>query len=305
VDIRELQYFVAVAEAGGLRRAARGLCIAPSALSRALSQLEEDLGVQLLRRSAAGVLPTRAGEEFLAHARAILGAAQAAKVAMREHADRATVLRAGALAGVLAVGELTVPILRGYRDAHPALRLEAKSVSFRDQIAPLLDGRVDVLLARNPIDHPDVDVIPIAHEPRVLLVGADSDWACEAAIEVQSVLYEPTVPLAAPASWAGYWQLDDVRGSSNTHADISPVTTVNELHTAVAEHRAVISGSGALGRLAPSPTTRFIELHGVEPSTISVARRRGDRRPEVEAFITSAGRTVEQRIELLPGAVAA
>jgi DNA-binding transcriptional LysR family regulator len=305
VDIRELQYFVAVIEAGGLRKASRELHVAPSALSRALSQLEDDLGVRLLRRSAAGVLPTSAGADLLEHARTILGAAQDARAAMREHADRSAVLRAGAVAGVLAVGELTVPILRAYRDAHPSVRLEAKTVSFRDQLAPLLDGRVDVLLARNPIEHRDLDVIPIVHEPRALLVSASADYASEAGVDVQTVLYEPTVPIDAPPSWASYWQLDDLRGGANTHTGIRPATTVSELHSAAATHRSVISASSALGRLAPSPTTRCIELRGVERSTVSVARRRGDRRGDVEAFVECAGRTVERHIELLPGAVAA
>jgi DNA-binding transcriptional LysR family regulator len=206
---------------------------------------------------------------------------------------------------VLAVGELTVPILRAYRDGYPSVRLEAKAVSFRDQLGPLLDGRLDVLLARNPIEHRDIDVIPIVHEPRVLLVSASSDYAGETGVDVQTVLYEPTVPLDAPASWASYWQLDDLRGGANTLTGIRPATTVSELHSAAATHGSVISASSALGRLAPSPTTRCIELRGVERCTVSVARRRGDRRGEVEAFVECAGRTAERHIELLPGAVAA
>jgi hypothetical protein len=60
-----------------------------------------------------------------------------------------------------------------------------------------------------------------------------------------------------------------------------------------------------MGRTAPNPLVRYVRLRGAEPSTIAVARRRGDRRPDVDAFIEQAQRTAERRIELLVGGIPA
>lgn len=305
VELRQLRYFVAVVEANGLRKAARELYVAPSALSRALQQLEKDLGVELLNRSTAGVFPTAAGRDLLEHARSILARADAAATAMREHtrspSSAGDLLRVGALGGLLAASELTAPILSGFRAARPAIRMQPRQMWWHDQDRPLVDGYVDVALMRHPITHPSLESIPLAHEPRVLLVGARHDVASHEEIDVEAILSEPTVRLAAPDPWSRYWQLDDIRGTTNPCPDSAPVTTLREMQAAVANGRAVISTSGSVGRLAPDPDTRCIKLQGVEPSTILIARRRGDHRPAVEAFIELAGQIAQEHIRLIPG----
>jgi DNA-binding transcriptional LysR family regulator len=90
MELRQLRYFVAVVEANGLRKAARDLYIAPSALSRSLQQLEREHGVALLRRSACGVEPTTAGRDLLDHARLILERADAATTATAPSSARDT-----------------------------------------------------------------------------------------------------------------------------------------------------------------------------------------------------------------------
>jgi len=72
MDIRQLRYFVGIADARSFSRAAERLHVAQSALSQHIRKLEEELGVQLLVREARGVALTAAGEKLLAHARAIL-----------------------------------------------------------------------------------------------------------------------------------------------------------------------------------------------------------------------------------------
>ena len=88
VDLRQLRYFVAVAEARGFRSASRALFVAQPALSSALQQLEGELGVELLHRTARGVALTDAGREFLTHAHSILRQTDEATAAMRECARR-------------------------------------------------------------------------------------------------------------------------------------------------------------------------------------------------------------------------
>src|SRR6266516_530672 len=84
-SLRQLHYFVAVAEEGQLTRAASKLHIAQPALSQAIAQLESQLGVQLLARHARGVDLTPAGEVFFAKARAALAAVADADLAARSY----------------------------------------------------------------------------------------------------------------------------------------------------------------------------------------------------------------------------
>jgi len=300
MELRQLRYFLAVVDAASVRAAGLELCVAPSALSRAIDQLERQLGVTLLARSYAGVELTPAGEDFAVHARAILNAADDAAAAMKEHA-RGDTLRVGAISGVLAAGELTLPILRAFRRATPNVTLHATSLSLTDQLGPLLGGAMDVAIVRAPLDHPDIELIPVAREPRVLLVSSRSELASTECLDVADVLAEPTVPFAAPAEWAAFWQLDAERGRANTCPDLRPIRDVEQLMAAVASGRAVISTGASGARLPRLTNTRCVPLSGASPSVIALARRRHDDRRTVHRFVDSAVATAHANIDLLAG----
>ncbi|MEN4918850.1 LysR substrate-binding domain-containing protein [Achromobacter spanius] len=111
MSIRAMQCFVAVVSTGSISRAAAALHVAQPALSLLIRNLEEDLGVVLLHRSARGVTPTAAGSRLLAHAREILGRIDAARADVREDlsAPRGTV----SVAMSMSMAKLlTVPLLR-------------------------------------------------------------------------------------------------------------------------------------------------------------------------------------------------
>ncbi len=76
LDLTSLRHFVAVCESGNITRAAEQEHLVPSAISKRLAQLEEDLGVPLLQRQRRGVAPTAAGELLLEQARTLLATAQ-------------------------------------------------------------------------------------------------------------------------------------------------------------------------------------------------------------------------------------
>jgi len=86
VELRHVQYFVAVAEERHFGRAAQRVGIEQSPLSRAIKTLEQDLGIRLLDRSSRGTSITPGGEEFLIHARRILAATDQARSAVRRSA---------------------------------------------------------------------------------------------------------------------------------------------------------------------------------------------------------------------------
>ncbi|HEX8360132.1 MAG TPA: LysR family transcriptional regulator [Longimicrobium sp.] len=83
MDFRHLRYFVAIAEEGTFTRAARRLYIAQPALSKQIHDLEEEIGVRLLVRSARGAALTAPGAELLEHARSLLKAEEVARTRIR------------------------------------------------------------------------------------------------------------------------------------------------------------------------------------------------------------------------------
>jgi DNA-binding transcriptional LysR family regulator len=301
VDLRQLRFFVAVVEERGFRKASRELYVAQPSVSRALSQLEQELGVELLRRGAGGVAPSDAGLEFLGYARGILREADQAKAAMRARATPRLGIRIGAIAGLLGASELTAPIFEDYRTAYPELQADFSELSLCDQVGPLLAGQLDVAIVRGPLSDPEIEIVPLAREQRVLMLGAHHDMADETTVSVDDVLDQPTLPLGSPDGWSAFWQLDDLRGGPNLQEGMTPAATVQAMQLAVASAHSVITVPDGMSRLAPNPLVRYVGLPDAPPSTIGVARRRGDQRQVVTDFIDQAVCTAEVRIEMLQG----
>jgi DNA-binding transcriptional LysR family regulator len=303
MDLRQLQYLVAVADEGGFRPAARRLLIAQPPLSLAIQRLEHELGVSLLDRSTRGVTPTSAGLEMVARAREILSQVDDARRSFRDREEcrgQAT-LRVGVIAGPLSAGELTTPIFDAVRAALPNFRIATQELSFADQLSPILDGTVDVAIVRPPLDHPDIALVPIAEEPRCLLVNSSHELASAGELHVAEVLTQHMLPLAAPEKWSAFWQLDDVRGRSLVYADIDPIASVNAVHLALLTTPAAITVSESTTRLAPSRAISSIRLIDASASVTAIAYRRGQRRPEVVRFINAARQAAADNIALLPG----
>jgi LysR family nitrogen assimilation transcriptional regulator len=83
MDLRQLKYFVQIAESGNFSRAAEVLGVAQPSLSQQMRNLEDELGVELLARHARGVTPTELGQQLCDHARRILLEVDRAKEALR------------------------------------------------------------------------------------------------------------------------------------------------------------------------------------------------------------------------------
>src|SRR5580704_15437450 len=97
MDLRQIRYFVTVAERGGFGAAASALNVAQSALSRHIKQLEHELGGTLLERGSRGVLVTESGKVLLARGRWLLGAVDDIKAEVRtENRDPSGTVRRGA-----------------------------------------------------------------------------------------------------------------------------------------------------------------------------------------------------------------
>lgn len=307
MDLRQLSYLVAVRDAGGVRAAARRLTISQPPISQALRALELELGTALVRRTPQGIEFTAAGDELVDHARQILADVVEARAAVKRAAGgRSTTLRIGLVSGVVSAGELLAPILDTYREQRPSVTLRLEELSFADQVTPLLADLLDVVIARGPIDHGplahrQLEVVPIAHEPRLLLVGKDHEIAELDHVDVEDVLDMPTLALASPDDWSDFWQLNDIRGGANTATHVAAAGTVPEVQLAVATQGVVVSTPGAVARLQPHPLVRTVPLDGAAPAVIAVAKRRRDHRAVVRQFVMAAQTAALEKIGMLPG----
>jgi LysR family nitrogen assimilation transcriptional regulator len=168
MDLKQLEYFVRVAELGSFTRAAIALDIAQPALSRQVRLLEVELRQTLLTRNGRGALPTEAGKLLLAHGRGILHQVERAK----EELGRVR----GSLAGRVAVGlptsvarMLTVPLTRAFRQQMPDATIsisEGLSVAMQDS---LINGRLDIAVLYNAQSSAEVETLALQDEDLMLV----------------------------------------------------------------------------------------------------------------------------------------
>jgi DNA-binding transcriptional LysR family regulator len=173
MELRQLEYFVAVAEEANFTRAAERVHISQSGVSAQLKQLERELGAPLIDRSARTASLTPAGKAALEHARVALRAAQD----LRRAVDEVT----GLVRGELTVGMLKACMiapffdaLAGFRRAHPGVGLSLVEDDADELIAAVRAGRADAALVAVAGECPaDLESIEIVRERLVAAVPAD------------------------------------------------------------------------------------------------------------------------------------
>jgi LysR family nitrogen assimilation transcriptional regulator len=182
MDLKQLEYFVRVAEMGSFTRAAIALNVAQPALSRQIRLLEVELRQNLLARNGRGATPTEAGKLLLEHGRGILHQVDVAR-------EELGVAR-GALAGRVSIGLppslsrlITVPLTQALRAQLPQAQVtltEGFSVSMVDGLRL---GKLDMAVLYNPERSPDLELSTL-HEEELVLISPRA---------------EPTPPRKAPA----------------------------------------------------------------------------------------------------------
>ncbi|MFM6992206.1 MAG: LysR family transcriptional regulator [Rhodoferax sp.] len=174
MDLKQLEYFVRVAELGSFTKAAAALDIAQPALSRQVRMLEVGLRQTLLTRNGRGATPTEAGQLLLAHGRGILHQVERAL----EELGRVR----GSLAGHVAVGlptslarVLTVPLTKAFRKHLPDATIsigEGLSAAMREA---LISGRIDIAVLYNPQPSSEIDITPLPDEELLLVCKRSPD----------------------------------------------------------------------------------------------------------------------------------
>lgn len=203
MDLRQLEYFAAVARHRHFRRAAEDLHVTQSAVSQQVRRLEDELGLQLLRRTAKGAEVTPAGTELLARAEAILADVARARAAMEGHA--------GALRGQVRVAATTgdvrrlAAVLARFHREHPAVRIALRQGAPDAVVDLVATGSADLAVAALPgaavaAARAGLDATALAEEPLVVVVPPGDAVAAAGGTVALWALRERPFVLAEPGT---------------------------------------------------------------------------------------------------------
>jgi len=206
MELRHLRYFVAVVEIGSFSKAAQVLYVAQPALSLQIQQLENELGARLLARSSRGVTPTAAGKALLPEARSILRHAGLLARIVGAVDERAS--------GVIRIGfvpsstHTVLPrLITKLRSKLPGVNLIVREMSTAAQCAALLNGNIDLGIARPPIARAGIAIAAHIAEPFCLAVAAHSPLASVAHIDLAMLGEEPFIGFSRADAPAYYDQI--------------------------------------------------------------------------------------------------
>ncbi|MGV9847625.1 LysR family transcriptional regulator [Streptomyces sp. NPDC003442] len=277
MELRTLRYFVAVAEELHFGRAAVRLHMSQPPLSRAIKQLETELGAALFHRSSAGVTLTPVGAMLLGEARALL-----------DHADRVRV-RVAAAAGT---ASLTVGILGdsadpgatrlagAYHRRHPGVEVHIRETDLTDPTCGLHAGLVDIALTRGPFDETGLTVRELRADPVGALLRADDPLARRDSLKLADLADRRwfLFPAGTDPGWQSYWNGGEPREG--------PVVR------GVQECRQAVLWNGTVGMTLvdhePPEGLTVVPLIDMEPSRVMVAWHEADTNPLIRSFVEIA-----------------
>jgi DNA-binding transcriptional LysR family regulator len=195
MELRQLAYFLAIAEERNFTRAAQRIPIAQPAISQQIQRLESELGESLFVRDRRGITLTAAGEALLPHARAILASAEQA----REGITALSGLRTGRLAigFVLPLPDPRLPGLVGAFHRHyPGIELRLMEDETDALVAALTTGQLDAALiglGRYDRPPPEMDSVLVAREPVVVAVHPQHPLAGRGSVPLHALRTEPMI----------------------------------------------------------------------------------------------------------------
>jgi LysR family nitrogen assimilation transcriptional regulator len=192
MDLKQLSYFVRVAEMGSFTRASIVLDIAQPALSRQVRLLEVELRQNLLIRNGRGITLTEAGKVLLEHSRGVLHQMER----LREELSRVR----GSLAGRVAVGLpptlgriLAVPLTREFKARMPDATLAIVDGLSKTMQESLLTGQLDIALVYNALPTPGIELRPLLQDELLLVQGRLDQVAENGPVELADIADYPLI----------------------------------------------------------------------------------------------------------------
>jgi DNA-binding transcriptional LysR family regulator len=291
VDLRELRYFLAVAEELNFTRAASRVHVAQQALSSAIRELEEKLGVRLFSRSTRHVALTSAGDVLVPAARRIL-----ADVAAALHdVQRAAAGRQGHLVLGVAIAVHGAPVvreaIRRFQEEAPDVELQVVGHDHSDPSAGLASGASQASFVLAPLTLEGARSLLVLEEPRHVLLPVQHPLAGREAVSSRDLSGLPWLRVPAPDSrWTRFWF---------SHP-LGETATAPEIRTGVEWVPAIETGQGVMYSLPTlaadylPPDIRMVPVIDIEPGAVVLAWLNETLDPVVDAFVASARKTLEQ-----------
>lgn len=259
LNLHALRVFTALAEARSFSRAAEGLFISQPAVSKAVRELEAQLGLTLVDRSARPIALTAAGAVLLAHARRIFASERAAAQALSDLRD----LEAGSLTigASSTVGiYLLPPLIAAFHRRYPGVRLRLDIGNTQQVVEHLHSAPLDIAFVEGPVEDTEVARTPWREDELVVIAPPDHPFVRAEALTLPRLLEAPLV-LREPGSGTR-----EVVELALRERDLVP-RVVLEIGSTEAIKRAVSAG---LGLAIVSAATVEAELRGRQLALVRV-----------------------------------
>ena len=294
LDLRLVEYFVAVAEELHFARAAERLHIAQPSLSQQIRRLEQQLGVVLLDRNSRRVELTPAGEALLRDGRKLL--AQARRTADAVRTAGAPGLTVGFF-GSAAI-DLLPDTLREFGEREPACKVTVREIAL-GRLDAIVNGDVDVAFTRLVPGQTELETEVLLSEPRVVALCATHRLAQRSSLTFADLRDEAfiTNPIDLadgdrPPRWLTEQRRHNLRGKVATRA-----TGVAEILTLVGAGRAVCLVPLTVARHYPRGDVTYLPVEDADPAVVSLAWRAGDTSSARAAFIDAVRRIASNRTD--------
>jgi DNA-binding transcriptional LysR family regulator len=213
--LRQLQYFVAACEAGSISGAAHTVSVSQSAVTDAVKELEEDLGVTLFERHRRGLLITNKGHQFFRHATRILGSVSDARRSLDEDSAQSSggSLQLGVTS--LVAGYILSDLLARYRRAQPSVAVTAIEDNGDYLEHLLIGGELDVavMVMSNMRDRGALQAEIFETSPYRLWLPLGHQLAGAEIIEISDIAKEPLIMLTVDETEENTGKLLSVLGT--------------------------------------------------------------------------------------------
>ncbi|MEM1103984.1 MAG: LysR family transcriptional regulator [Pseudomonadota bacterium] len=192
MEMRQVRYFIAVAEEENFTTAARRLNVSQPPITRQIQQLEAELGVELFSRGKKGVKITSAGQAFLREAKQIVNRSRLA-------VERSRAAARGEI-GTLEMAYFGSPIfsilprlMRRFRDENASVSISLHPLMKKEQVEAVKDGRIQIGFGRYYPFDPDLSIEQVADEPVMLAMAASHRFAGRDTLSLKDVQKEPFI----------------------------------------------------------------------------------------------------------------
>jgi DNA-binding transcriptional LysR family regulator len=294
LEVRQLRYFVAVAEELHFGRAAERLGMAQPPLSRAIREIERQLGVTLMERTTRRVTLTAAGETLLRDARTALDAVTAAAQRARQAGKPEPGLRLALKADY--DGGLLPQIFAAYQNEAVALPVELVLGGRGQQEPALRDGRADLALLPRPFDERGLDVEPLLTEPRLLALAATDPLAAHTSLSLAD-LTGRVLPDGHPADREGLPPISAaeprdgaLRPAARPSVTVPPRRDLDlaQIFNLIELGSIVWFPPASIARRHPRPDIAYRTVSDLSPLDLVLAWPQESRSPAVAAFVRTA-----------------